>query len=68
MHEFGTCKENAAVQCRLPTNLAAKHVKKSEVGTAQRHSVCSTELMNRPTSVSPLHSDIKNTYLIRMDK
>ena len=25
-HDFGTCKENAAVQCRLPTNSAAKHV------------------------------------------
>jgi len=26
VHDFGTCKENAAAQCRLLTNLAAKHV------------------------------------------
>ena len=26
VHDFGTCKENAAAQYRLPTNLAAKHV------------------------------------------
>jgi len=37
--DFGTCKGNANAQCRLP-NLAAKHVLKSEVGTAQRRSLC----------------------------
>ena len=26
VHGFRTCKENAAAQCRLPTNLAAKHL------------------------------------------
>jgi len=26
VHNFGTCKKNAAEQCRLPTNFAAKHV------------------------------------------
>jgi len=40
VHDFGTCTENAATQCRLPTNFAAKHVFKSEVGTAQPHSLC----------------------------
>jgi len=40
VHDFGTCKENAAAQCRLPTNYAAKHVLKSEVGTVQSHSPC----------------------------
>ena len=38
--EFGTCKENAAAQCRLAMNFAAKHVCKSEVGIAQPHSLC----------------------------
>jgi len=40
VHDFGTCKENAAAQCRLPTNSAAKHVLKSEVGTVQPHPPC----------------------------
>jgi len=39
VHDSGTCKENAAAQCRPLTNLVAKHVLKSEVGTAQRHSL-----------------------------
>ena len=26
MHDFGTCKENAAVQCKLPTNSVDKHI------------------------------------------
>ena len=26
MHDFVTCTENAAAQCRLPRNSAAKHV------------------------------------------
>jgi len=37
--ELGTCKEDAAAQWRLPTNLAAKHVLKLEVGTAQPHAL-----------------------------
>jgi len=38
-HDFGTCKENAAAQCQLPTNSAAKHVFKLEVGTVRPHSL-----------------------------
>ena len=36
VHDFGTCKENAAWQCRLPMIFAAKHVFKSEVGDVHR--------------------------------
>ena len=39
VYDFGICRENVAAQCRLPTNLATEHVKKSEVGTAQRNSI-----------------------------
>jgi len=39
VHDFGTCKENAAAQCRLPRNFAAKHVFKAEDGTAQPNSL-----------------------------
>jgi len=41
VHHFGTCKKNAAAQCRLPTNfVAAKHLCTEEVATAQLHSFC----------------------------
>jgi len=66
VHEFGTCKENAAAQCRLPTNFSAKHVFETEVGTAQPHSL--TEFMHRLRSDSPAHFDIKNTHRILMEK
>jgi len=60
VHYFGTCKKNAAAQCRGHTNLAAKHVLKSEVGTAQPHSLC--KYRNHVQSDWPLHFDMKNTY------
>jgi len=73
MHEFVTCKEYAAAQCQNPTNLAAKHVLKSD----DRKSVtlrsgrilfASHELIYRPRSDSPLHFDMRNIYHIREGK
>jgi len=40
VHDFGTCKENAAAQCRLPSLKRVWPQDSSEVGTAQRHSLC----------------------------
>jgi len=40
VHDFGTCKENEAAQCRLPTISATKHVFKSVFGTLRPHSLC----------------------------
>ena len=40
VHDFGICKENAAAQCRLPILKGVWPQDSSEVGTAQRHSLC----------------------------
>jgi len=43
VHDFRTCKENAAAQCRLPiflTCLATRSSSSSEFATAQRDSFC----------------------------
>jgi len=37
MPNFGTCQNNAAAQCQLPTNFAAKYVFQSEEATPQWH-------------------------------
>jgi len=42
-HNFGICKKNATAQWRLRRNFAAKHIFKSEVADAQRHSLCKSQ-------------------------
>jgi len=73
MHEFGTCKENAAAQCQNPTNLAAKHVLKSD--DRKSAALCSSRILfashkfiYRLRSGSPLHFDMRNIYHIREEK
>jgi len=39
-HDFGTCKENATVQCRLQILQRVWPQDSSKVSTAQRHSLC----------------------------
>jgi len=40
VHDFSTCKENEAAQCRLPTNFAAEHVFQSEVALLEALCAC----------------------------
>ena len=69
VHDFGTGKGNAAAQCQLPTNSAAKHAFALKVSTAQPHSLCKYQShAHTPRSDFPLHIDIKNIYQICMEK
>jgi len=71
VHDFGTCKENAAAQCQLPTNSAAKHKhtflnRKSAL--RGRILFASIEVMHTPRSNFSLHIDIKNIHQIRAEQ
>ena len=65
VHSFGTCKKNAAVQCRL---LIKKHVRRKIcLKSALHRSILlqGPKVVCRPRSDSNLHFDSQNIYQIR---
>ena len=60
VNDSGTCKENAAAQCRLATNFAAKHV--FQIGS--RHCAAAFSLQT-PKSCTDLHTTLLHKFMLR---
>ena len=73
---FWTCKKNAVVQCRLPTNfcvqtlflIGSQHFFNWKSALRSRILFASPEVVHRPSSDSHVHFDFQNIYQIRVGK